>query len=64
MSPGFAEIAGRLLDNGYTPIPVMAGEKRPAMPDADSSTHKLPSHILTHLFYDEMQNRGKRKLAW
>ena len=31
MSAGFADNAERLLNNGYTPIPVVAGEKRPAI---------------------------------
>ena len=31
MSAGFANIAESLLNNGYTPIPVVAGQKRPAI---------------------------------
>ena len=33
MSAEFAEIAEALCDNGYTPIPVKVGEKRPAIRD-------------------------------
>ena len=33
MSPGFAEVAERLHGNGYTPIPVVLGQKRPAITD-------------------------------
>ncbi len=49
MSPGFAEIAGRLLDNGYTPIPVMAGEKRPAMPDWTNVNYERSPELLEQL---------------
>jgi hypothetical protein len=33
VSPGFAEVAERLHGNGYTPIPVVLGQKRPAITD-------------------------------
>jgi len=31
VNTGFADIAERLLDNGYTPIPIVAGKKHPAI---------------------------------
>ena len=30
-APGFADVAGKLLDNGYEPLPVLPGTKRPAL---------------------------------
>ena len=46
MSGGFADIAERLFDNEYTPIPVVAGEKRPAIKDWRSVNYVQSPHLL------------------
>jgi putative DNA primase/helicase len=49
VSAGFADTAERLLDNGYTPIPVMAGEKRPAIPDWTNVNYERSPELLEKL---------------
>jgi hypothetical protein len=46
VSGGFADIAERLFDNEYTPIPVVAGEKRPAIKDWRSVNYVQSPHLL------------------
>jgi len=43
---GFADIAGRLLDNGYVPLPVVAGEKRPAINDWNNVSYENSPDLL------------------
>jgi P4 family phage/plasmid primase-like protien len=49
VSPGFADTAQRLLDNGYTPIPIAPGKKRPAIKDWNSVNYKQSPHLLEEL---------------
>ena len=42
----FADIAERLLDNGYIPIPVVPGEKRPAIKNWTSVNYEQSPHLL------------------
>lgn len=46
MSIFFADVAERLLDNGYIPIPVVPGEKRPAIPDWSNVNYERFSNQL------------------
>ena len=46
MSTCFADIAERLLDNGYIPIPVVPGEKRPAIKNWTSVNYEQSPHLL------------------
>ena len=46
MSPGFADIAERLLDHGYVPLPVVAGEKRPAINDWNNVSYENSPDLL------------------
>lgn len=41
--PPFSEVAPRLIDNGYHPLPILAGEKRPAPASWQHVCHRPPS---------------------
>jgi hypothetical protein len=49
MSTRFADIAERLLDKGYTPIPVIAGQKRPAIKNWTNLNYETSPHLLEEL---------------
>ena len=49
MSIFFADVAERLLDNGYIPIPVVPGEKRPAIPDWSNVNYERSPKLLEQL---------------
>jgi hypothetical protein len=52
VSSGFADIAQRLIDNGYTPIPVVAREKRPAIKNWTGVNYEHCPELLGQLLKD------------
>ena len=49
MSIFFAGVAERLLDNGYIPIPVVPGEKRPAIKNWTNVNYERSPKLLEQL---------------
>jgi hypothetical protein len=55
MSAGFADTAEGLFDNGYTPLPVIDGQKRPSIKDWSGVNYSTSPHLL-----DELRSRYPR----